>query len=477
VDLDRAVAREERRVHVERIKIATYYMAIPLVISFSAVDYFFRPDLVWEFLRIRMLVLPVAFIMHLLLRVPKVQKTHYYIPSLVLGLFLGLYSAYLTYRSGGSSSAYYAGLVLLAIGGLSFLPWPRKLLPIVLAVFFGPYFVSLFLDENVHLNFLIPHLAFLASSIFLSVVSHELTARLRRQEVHAKMLLQNEIETKDQVIEDKTRHGIFLEKLAMQFSPQVIDAVKGGQLDLGDRHRQQTTCIFVDIENSTERSTRLDFNDYSNLLSDFFSQCIEILLQHNVTVGTYLGDGLLAFTNAPLPQEDHSRRALDAGLDILRMVRRKQSYFAELWRAPFNIRIGVNTGYALVGFFPNAKRGTYTAIGDSVNLAARLCSRSPANSICATKGFLKENPDALKALNVESLGRVDSIKGFEGETYELYALQPYAAESSSDSSLICPLCESTLVVSETLGDAQFYNCTSCSYRDLRGIDTIKRKAA
>lgn len=454
-NLQAALDQEEQRVHVERIKIATYYMAVPLVLSFAAVDYFFRPDLLMEFLSVRLLVVPVAVVMHFMFKMKSVKTKSFTAPSLLLGLYLGVYSAYLTYRTGGASSSYYAGLSLLAIGGLSFLPWPRRLIPFVLLIFFGPYFASLAFDQNIQLDHLVPHLAFLISSVFMSVVSHELTARLRRKEVQAKLLLNHEIDTKDQVIEDKTRHGIFLEKLAMQFSPQVIDAVKGGSLDLADRKRQQITCIFIDIENSTARSSKLDFAEYSDLISTFFSSCIDILLHHDVTIGTYLGDGLLAFSNAPITQTNHSHRALAGCLDILRMVEKKRPYFSEKWRAQFNIRIGINTGYALVGFFPNAKRGTYTAVGDSVNLAARLCSRASANSICATKPFLKENSDILKAMTIEAQGAVDSIKGFEGERFELFNLKPMVIHGEGPSEgPSCPLCDSPLVVAEVIGDAE-----------------------
>ncbi|MBX7232284.1 MAG: adenylate/guanylate cyclase domain-containing protein [Bdellovibrionales bacterium] len=473
--LDREVHKEERKVHLDRIKIATYYMAVPLVLSFSVVDYFFRPELVVEFFKLRLLIIPAALLIALLFRSQRLLQKYYFIPSLALSAFLGLYSAYLTWRTGGDSSPYYAGLNLVAIGALSFLPWPPRVLPIIALIVYGPYYLSLLWDQHILMANLIPHTAFMVSTIFLSAITHYLTSRLRRQEVHYRMQLQTEIETKDQVIEDKTRHGIFLEKLTLQFSPQIIDAIKGGVLNLNDRLRQPITCIFIDIESSTSRSNRLDYLDYSNLISEFFSSCIDILLQHDVTVGTYLGDGLMAFANAPLQRPDYQTEALLACLNILKMHARKRQYFSERWRTDFNIRIGINTGPALVGFFPNDKRGTYTAIGDVVNLASRLCTRAPRNSICATKVFLHDTADKLKDLTIELCGTTESIKGFEGDRFELFAIRtlPTAAEINQPHE--CPLCGANLFIAEHLGELDIIRCSSCQYHDFIEVKKTDNK--
>lgn len=450
-------------------------MAVPLVLSFVGVDYIYRPDLVWDFFKVRLLIIPAAVIIGLMIRTRYGRGHMIYLPSLLFCGFLGMYSAYLTYRTGGDNSPYYAGLNLIAIGALSFLPWPSRLLPIAVAVIYGPHFATLFWDQEIHAGDLVPQIAFMGSTIFLSMITHFLTANLRRAEVTSKLQLKTEIETKDQVIEDKTRHGIFLEKLAMQFSPQVVDAIKGGTLDLNDRRRQAVTCIFLDVENSTSRSSRLDYGEYSNLLSEFFSDCIDVFLKHDVTVGTYLGDGLMAFSNAPLKQVDHQKIALNACLDILRLHERKRHYYDERWRSEFNIRIGINTGYALVGFFPNATRGTYTAIGDVVNLASRLCGKGAANSICVTKSFLRDMVDNLSNLAVETLGTLDNLKGFEGERFDLFAVRTLPSLQDLEFDSICPLCSGKLSVSAHLGQTDLIRCASCGFQDFR--DQRQSKAA
>ena len=438
-------------------------MAVPIVLSFSVVDYIFRPDLFLEFLGVRMFILPVSLMIYFLL---KKNWGETYFVSMCFTAFLGLYSAYLTWRTGGGSSIYYAGLNLVAVGSMGFVPWPAKKLPLVTALIYGPFLATLFFDSNINAQTLIPNLAFMGSTIFVAIVIHYLTSRLRWAEVEARLKLGNEIETKDQVIEDKTRHGVFLEKLAMQFSPQVIDAIKGGSLNIEDRVRRSISCIFIDIENSTGRSARLDYSEYSDILSAFFSECIDILLNHDITVGTYLGDGLMAFSNAPMESQDHQLAALSACLDILKVHRRKFKYYSDRWRSPFNIRIGINTGFALVGFFPNPKRGTYTAVGDVINLASRLCGKAHPNTVCVTKDFLKDLSGKLEAVKIERSSNTDAIKGFEGEHFELFAITNLNTSSEESAQSMCPLCGNQLFVAESLGQVDVVRCTGCNYHDL-----------
>lgn len=267
-----------------------------------------------------------------------------------------------------------------------------------------------------------------------------------------------------EVIDQKTREGIYLERLTSQFSPQVIDSIKSGEINIDTKERRQVTCIFIDVQNSTNRASRLDHQNYSTLLTDFFGECVNILLKHNVTVGTYQGDGIMAITNAPSDDPRSKENALAACLELLVYHDKiKKHYFAK-WRTEFNVRIGLETGWATVGFFPSRKYGAYTALGDSTNLAARLCARAPLNSIAVTKSFLSqiEMPDST--VEIKDIGHMSDLKGFEGEVFDVVGLTPVILRRAQEHE--CPHCEKPLVVSGIQVGGQFLKCVACNYREL-----------
>ncbi len=462
---------EERQTIVHRVLIATKYMAVPLVLSFSLVDHFFAPKLFWQFFYLRLFIIPVGACAYFMYRLKIVRERFYELPGIFVCLFLGLYNAYMAMVTGGAASPYYAGLNLVTFGSLFFLPFRKRYIVLMFLAIYGPYFALLpFFTEHLSLKYFVPNVAFMFSTGFVGLIVAWVTREMRRKEVEAKISLEFELQNKDRIIKAKTQEATELEKLAIQFSPQVISAIKSQQIDLSSSIRQEISCIFIDLENSTSRSARIDYSIYSSLLREFFSDCVEILLSHNITVGTYLGDGLLAFANAPQMVPEHAKMAVDSCLDILSRHHQKSSYYRDKWRTNFNVRIGINTGFAEVGFFPSAQRGTYTAVGEAVNLASRLMTNAPPNSICVTRGVLVKMGDSLSNVDVESLGTFDNIKGFQGELYDLFSIRK--KEMKQDRSRdACPLCGGKLVAINDLGETILARCMKCRYTDL--IDKSK----
>jgi adenylate cyclase len=458
------LGEEERALVVSRMRVVAFQLAVPLVLLFSVVDWFYAPDRVREFFFVRLLIVPVGLLAYCLYRLRSVRERHFLIPPYLLVVFLGAYNAYLTSRTGYEFSSYYAGLNLVAIGAMFFLPVPPRQLWVVFGLTYLPYGIVLALSPSrLAPSYFIPHLAFILSTVFIGFLAHRLNRQLRRSEILARTRLREEIRSKDKIIEQKTREGIYLERLASQFSPQVISAIKQGEISVTDRLRREVTCIFVDIVNSTDRSRKIDQVDYVSMVSEFFSEVIEVFLKHNVTIGTYLGDGLLAFTNAPQSREDHARVAVEACLDVLKRHRQKRKYYAETWRSRFNIRIGVNTGFAHLGFFPNERNGAYTAVGGTVNLAARLCALAAPNSLCITKYQLKRIGLSLPDSYVELHSASTRIKGYEKEKFELYSVLPASAPAADGSR--CPVCSAELRETRDFGAIILMKCTRCAYLD------------
>lgn len=464
--------KEERDLFIARFRFCAYYLGVPLILLFTLVDSHFPRDLFLTILKARLLSIPFCILCTSLYRYRVFREKYYVVPAYLFACYLGGYLAYLVSFTGYDVSPYYAGLNLVGIAAFSFLPWNGPHMFIAGAVLYAPYLAVLGSLGGGIVGHLGPHLAFCLSTIGIGVITNFSTRRLRRREVTSRVRLITEIANKNKVIEQKTKEGIYLERLASQFSPQVIDAVKSGRVKIEGLIRREVTCLFIDVESSTSRSIRLDQDDYTRVLSDFFSLAVEILLRHNVTVGTYLGDGLLGFTNAPEEQAHHRMSALRACLDILRMHEKRRRHYVEKWRTDFNIRIGINAGQAFVGFFPSFKLGTYTAIGATVNLASRLCSQAAPNTVLVTKAFLREIGEGVKDVTVRHVKTVDSIKGFEGETFELCSVEPLALAPRDQTS--CPQCAGTVVEKNDLGDYLLVKCVACGHSDLIGRHDLVR---
>lgn len=437
--------------------------------SFSFVDYFFHPELLWQFFKVRLLIVPIALGAAAAYRwggkIFARSDFLHQLPGLIVVTYLGVYHAHMVSLTGAAESSYYAGINLAAYVVIGFLPWRPRDLVWVLLVTYSPYLTVIFFSpDKINLHHFVPNMAFMSSTAFLSVATFLFSRALRKKEMKSRIELETQNQIQAEIISKKTKEGIYLEKLTSQFSPQVIETIKSGELNLNARVRREITCIFIDVENSTGKSVRIDHSTFTSLLEEFFTECVESFLKFNVTVGTYLGDGIMAFTNAPRMDENHRLNALKACLEILERHQRKRHYYFEKWRSEFNVRIGIQTGNATVGFFPSKKRGSYTAIGDTVNFAARLCSRAQKNTLCVIKGFAIEVLGNFKDLNVHKFTTINDIKGFEGEAFELYSIHPPEVKAETHNQ--CVLCGSILMVESDYGDTLYVKCSQCSYRDL-----------
>lgn len=140
---------------------------------------------------------------------------------------------------------------------------------------------------------------------------------------------------------------------------------------LAPRYREVTVLI-ADMENYTGMTEQLSLPDAALLTTDFLDRLTQPVLARNGTLDKYTGDGLVAFWGAPLPIENHAQWALDAALDIVREVaifnRERQLHGLPNTR----VRIGIESGLAIVGDLGTPFRSTYTAVGDCINVASRL---------------------------------------------------------------------------------------------------------
>lgn len=145
----------------------------------------------------------------------------------------------------------------------------------------------------------------------------------------------------------------------------------GGQYDFSGESRE-LSVLFADIRNFTALSETLSATDLKALLNRFFTPMTRIIFDRRGTIDKYVGDMIMAFWGAPLPDDEHAGHAIAAAMDMLAAVERLHEEFAREGLPLIRIGIGINSGVMNVGDMGSQYRRAYTVIGDAVNLASRL---------------------------------------------------------------------------------------------------------
>ncbi|MDP6455016.1 MAG: adenylate/guanylate cyclase domain-containing protein [SAR202 cluster bacterium] len=171
--------------------------------------------------------------------------------------------------------------------------------------------------------------------------------------------------------------------------------------------RRVITVLFCDVTGSTAFAEHLDPEEWTEIMNEAFDYMIQPVIRYEGTVARLMGDGILAFFGAPVAHEDDPQRAILAGLDILDGVTEFRQELLDEYGMDFNVRIGVNTGPVVVGDVGSEQAGEYTAMGDAVNLAARM-------EQTAGPGMLQISEDTQQLVaplfELESLGDIE-VKG------------------------------------------------------------------
>jgi class 3 adenylate cyclase/tetratricopeptide (TPR) repeat protein len=221
-----------------------------------------------------------------------------------------------------------------------------------------------------------------------------------------------------------TRPAGFLERMMPQEYLRQLMASKGRVAG----ERRIVTILFFDIADSTRIAESLDPEDVLEIMNGAFEVLIEPIYRYEGTLARLMGDGILSFFGAPIAHEDDPIRACHAGLEI---VDRAQGYADLLKRMRgienFEVRVGINTGLVVVGEVGADLRVEYTAMGDAVNLAARMESAAEPGSVLIT-----DNTRRLisSEFDTEDLGEI-RVKGKEQPVHVFRLLargaQPVAA--------------------------------------------------
>jgi PAS domain S-box-containing protein len=198
------------------------------------------------------------------------------------------------------------------------------------------------------------------------------------------------------VVDDMTEHNKLEAQrrlLERMVSRAVLDQIDPDSLQIGGQQRD-ITILFADIRGFTSFSEKQSPAELVAVLNRYLAAGAEAVLAQEGTVDKFIGDAVMAWFNAPLPQADHSLRAVRAALALESAV---ESLHAELPpEAHLSFGVGIHYGEAVLGWIGTEKRLEYTAIGDCINTAKRIQENAAKNQILISKEVYERVRDEVE---------------------------------------------------------------------------------
>ena len=209
---------------------------------------------------------------------------------------------------------------------------------------------------------------------------------------------------------DEARHS----RLASTAPAPLVEKVRAAAHLAGER--RVVTALFLDVVGSTALAEQMDPEDWTAIMNHAFDQFSPIVYKYEGTIARLLGDALLAFFGAPIAHEDDPVRAVHTALDLLSATDEYAKTVKEQYGIDFAVRVGLNTGPVVVGAVGSDLKYEYTAMGDAVNLAARMQSAArPMTTLMSenTYRFVAPIFECSDLGPIEVKGKTEPVRVYE----------------------------------------------------------------
>lgn len=449
------------------LHVVANWMTIPLFMVFWVADNIYVPEQKWTFLVLRLGCIPVCyFVTKSIKKIHSAQNAQ--LVACIYCFLIALPINIMIFLIPDPATGYYAGLNMVAVGGLSFIPFSPFFFTMTTVGIYLPYYIFTLYNSKSTQDYtgLAINSFFVIGSLVICFLIRYFNETLRVREIKSRLALKAEIMNRDSIIKSKTEEAVRLNSLSNQFSPQVVRAIREGKVDIEKGvHRAQICAIFVDIVGSTERVVRLDPAKLDLVLARFMDTVVSTFLKHDLTIDKFQGDGILAFSNDPIKHIDFVQRTCLAALEVRTLIQEDREFYLLNWKKEMQTCIGISAGYANVGFYGNKKFfRSYTAIGAPLPMASRLTNLAEPDQILV-------DSDIAISLMAEgyTINRIGErvIKGFEADQHIIFELQgaPNKDQTAKKSlTTHCTLCADSLLYLENNAQGLFVmKCLKCGY--------------
>jgi adenylate cyclase len=191
--------------------------------------------------------------------------------------------------------------------------------------------------------------------------------------------------------------------------------------------RRDMTFLFVDIRGFTSMSEKMAAPDVTEVVQMYLDHLSGIIFTWDGTVDKYVGDEIVAFWNAPRLQGNHALLALRCAYDLVNRAPELEQRLLAKGLPPIRWGIGINTGQAVVGMMGSRSRIQYTALGDTVNTAARFCAHAPGFRVLIGQLTYEMCKDYIAVDLVPGV----QLKGKSAETFRIYQITAIRETPSS----------------------------------------------
>jgi adenylate cyclase len=242
---------------------------------------------------------------------------------------------------------------------------------------------------------------------------------IKRAEEEIRMANSKLEQASDLVTEKNKALETLSTKLSKYLSPQVYSSIFSGSQEVKIAStRKKLTVFFSDIADFTSTTDDLESEELTTLLNHYLTAMSEIALAYGATIDKYVGDAVLAFFGDPETRgvNEDATACVNMAIAMQRRMRELQAEWRDRgWQKPFQLRIGINTGYCTVGNFGSEDRMDYTIIGSEVNLASRLQSHAELGGILLshdTYSLVKDQVLAAERTAIHAKGIAKPVRNY-----------------------------------------------------------------
>ena len=186
------------------------------------------------------------------------------------------------------------------------------------------------------------------------------------------------------------REAIVRSNFERYFAPNVAADIvqQDGAVRLGGQ-RLPITVLFSDIRGFTAMAEAMGPDAVAQLLSEYFTEMVEVIFEHGGTLDKFIGDAVMALWGAPISHSDDPDRAVEAAIAMQRAIEELNRSWAAAGRPEIGVGMGISHGEVFAGNIGSHRRLEYTVLGDAVNIAARLCAEAGPGEILVSESVLR----------------------------------------------------------------------------------------